>query len=63
MVKHTDKKDLNRLIKQLKDNGFTVTHDGTGWWQAKDDTVMVMASLPHGDGTFMVRLNDDYFSE
>ncbi len=63
MVKHTDKKDLNRLIKQLKKNGFTVTHDGTGWWQAKDGTTMVMASLPHGNGTFMVRLNDDYFSE
>lgn len=62
MVRFMSKKDLKPIIKQLKDGGFTVTND-SGWIKAlDDDDTEVMTAMPHSNGSYMLKLNDNYFA-
>ena len=63
MVKFmSSRKELKPLIKQLKDGGFEVNNKD-GWVTALDnDGTEVMVSMPHSNGSMMLKLNDDYFA-
>lgn len=62
MVKFSNKANVKTLIKDLKANGFTVTNSD-GWFTALDDDgTKVMVAMPHSNGSYMLRLHDDYFS-
>ena len=62
MIKFSNKADVKILIKDLKANGFTVINSD-GWFTAVDDDgTKVMEALPHSGGSYMLRLNEDYFS-
>ena len=63
MIKFSNKADVKILINRLKANGYTVTNSD-GWYTALDgDGTQVMEALPHSSGSYMLRLNEDYFSE
>ena len=63
MVKFmNNKREVNALVKQLKAGGFTVTND-SGWIKAlDDDDTEVMTAMPHSNGSYMLKLNDNYFA-
>lgn len=57
-----NKREVNTLVKQLKAGGFTVTND-SGWIKAlDDDNTEVMTAMPHSNGSYMLKLNDNYFA-
>ena len=57
-----NKREVNTLVKQLKAGGFTVT-DSDGWVKALDgDDTEVMVAMPHSNGSYMLKLNDNYFA-
>lgn len=57
-----NKREVNVLVKQLKAGGFTVT-DSDGWVKAlDDDDTEVMTAMPHSNGSYMLRLNNNYFA-
>lgn len=63
MVKFmNNKREVNALIKQLKAGGFNVT-DSDGWVKAiDDDGTEVMTAMPNSHGSYMLKLNDNYFA-
>tara|TARA_R110000787_G_scaffold164052_1_gene277149 strand:+ start:265 stop:459 length:195 start_codon:yes stop_codon:yes gene_type:complete len=57
-----NKREVNALVKQLKAGGYTVTDD-SGWVKALDETgTEIMTAMPHSNGSYMLRLNDNFFT-
>ena len=57
-----NKREVNTLVKQLKAGGYTVT-DSDGWVKALDETgTEIMTAMPHSNGSYMLNLNDNFFT-
>ena len=58
-----NKREVNVLVKQLKAGGYTVT-DKDGWIKALDETgTEIMVAMPHSGGSYMLKLNDNFFTQ
>ena len=62
MVKAVSKKDVQNMLKQLRQGGCRV-EGKQGWYKAFDGETQVFTAMPHSVGPSMCTLNEEYFGQ
>jgi len=61
MVKAMAKKDVQNMLKQLRQGGYRV-EGKQGWYKVFDGDTQVFTAMPHSSGPSMCTLNEEYFA-
>lgn len=62
MVKAVSKKDVQNMLKQLRQGGYRV-EGKQGWYKAFDGETQVFTAMPHSVGPSICTLNEEYFGQ
>ena len=62
MVKFIAKREVQSILKQLRQGGFEV-EGKAGWYKAFDGDTQVFTAMPHSSGPSMCTLHEEYFGK